>query len=145
MSSNLGERAGAGRTGDQQPFEQAAEQQETGRALARESVEAYAEFLDGAFSRSRSCNERAAESTQGGARADTTAGLVGTAAEAAGTTAGATVGAMRSAAETRAFPKAGYDETNVEEASRRLNDLYVEELRLVRDHEERNKRRETFL
>ncbi len=40
---------------------------------------------------------------------------------------------MRPAAETRAFPIAGYDEMN------------VEELRLVRDHKEPNKRRETFL
>lgn len=102
--------------------------------MARGSVEAYAEFLNTAFSRYRSGNERVAEGTQEGARAvaDTAAGLVGTAAGAAG----ASAGAMRSAAETRAFPIAGYDEMNVEEASKRLNDLSVEELRLVRDHEE---------
>ena len=34
---------------------------------------------------------------------------------------------------------------NVEETSKRLDDLSVEELRLVRDHEERNKKRETLL
>jgi hypothetical protein len=34
---------------------------------------------------------------------------------------------------------------NVEEISKRLNDLSVEELQLVRDYEERNKKRETLL
>ena len=34
---------------------------------------------------------------------------------------------------------------NVDEISRHLNDLSVEELRLVRDYEERNKKRETVL
>ena len=40
---------------------------------------------------------------------------------------------------------AGYDEMNVEEVSGRLNDLPVEELQLLRDYEERNKRRDTLL
>ena len=52
---------------------------------------------------------------------------------------------MRSAAEAQAFPISGYDEMNVEEASQHLNDLSNEELRVVRDHEERNKGRETLL
>jgi len=34
---------------------------------------------------------------------------------------------------------------NVEEVSKRLNDLSMEELQLVRDYEERNKRRDTLL
>jgi hypothetical protein len=34
---------------------------------------------------------------------------------------------------------------NVEEVSKRLNDLSVEELQLLRDYEERNKRRDTLL
>jgi hypothetical protein len=34
---------------------------------------------------------------------------------------------------------------NVEEISKRLNDLSVEELQLLRDYEERNKRRDTLL
>ncbi len=34
---------------------------------------------------------------------------------------------------------------NVEEVSKRLDDLPVEELRLVRDYEERNKKREMLL
>ena len=43
------------------------------------------------------------------------------------------------------FPIEGYDELTMEEISGRLGVLSVEELRVVRDHEERNKRRETIL
>jgi Skp family chaperone for outer membrane proteins len=43
------------------------------------------------------------------------------------------------------FPIEGYDELTVEEISGRLGDLSVEELRVVRDHEERNKNRDTIL
>jgi hypothetical protein len=147
VSSNLREQTEASRANAQRLSEQAARQQEAGQALARESVEAYAEFLDDAFSRYRAGTEQAAQSAREGARtlSETTAGLVGTATGAVGATAGAAAGAMRSTAETAAFPIAGYDEMNVDEVSKRLDDLSVEELRLVRDHEERNKRRETLL
>jgi oligoendopeptidase F len=43
------------------------------------------------------------------------------------------------------FPIEGYDELTVEEASGRLGVLSTEELREVRDYEERNKNRETVL
>ena len=43
------------------------------------------------------------------------------------------------------FPIEGYDELTVEEVSGRLGGLSVEELRVVRDHEERNKNRDTVL
>jgi gas vesicle protein len=43
------------------------------------------------------------------------------------------------------FPIEGYDELSVEEVSARLGALSSEELREVRDYEERNKRRETLL
>jgi ATP-dependent Clp protease ATP-binding subunit ClpA len=43
------------------------------------------------------------------------------------------------------FPIEGYDELTVEEISGRLGVLSVEELRVVRDHEERTKNRETIL
>jgi hypothetical protein len=43
------------------------------------------------------------------------------------------------------FPIEGYNELTVEEVSGRLSDLSAEELRVVRDHEERNKNRETLL
>jgi hypothetical protein len=43
------------------------------------------------------------------------------------------------------FPIEGYDELSVEEVSGRLGGLSADELRVVRDHEERNKNRETVL
>jgi hypothetical protein len=43
------------------------------------------------------------------------------------------------------FPIEGYDELTVEEVSARLDALSAEELREVRDYEERNKNRETLL
>jgi ATP-dependent Clp protease ATP-binding subunit ClpA len=43
------------------------------------------------------------------------------------------------------FPIQGYDELTVEEISGRLGGLSAEELRMVREYEERNKRRDTLL
>jgi hypothetical protein len=43
------------------------------------------------------------------------------------------------------FPIADYDELTVDEVSGRLSGLSVEELRVVRDYEERNKNRDTIL
>jgi predicted solute-binding protein len=43
------------------------------------------------------------------------------------------------------FPIEGYDELTVEEVSSRLDALSAEDLREVRDYEERNKNRETVL
>ena len=43
------------------------------------------------------------------------------------------------------FPIEGYDELSVDEVSGRLGDLSAEELRVVRDYEERNKNRDTIL
>jgi len=43
------------------------------------------------------------------------------------------------------FPIEGYDELTVEEVTSRLDSLSAEELREVRDYEERNKIRETIL
>jgi hypothetical protein len=43
------------------------------------------------------------------------------------------------------FPIEGYDELTVEEISERLSGLSAEDLREVRDYEERNKNRETIL
>jgi hypothetical protein len=43
------------------------------------------------------------------------------------------------------FPIEGYDDLSVEEVSARLGALSAEELREVRDYEERNKVRETIL
>jgi hypothetical protein len=43
------------------------------------------------------------------------------------------------------FPIEGYDDLTVEEISGRIGELSTEELRVVRDHEERTKNRETVL
>ena len=43
------------------------------------------------------------------------------------------------------FPVEGYDQLNADEVSGRISGLSVEELRMVRDYEERNKKRETVL
>ena len=79
----------------------------------------------------------------------TVGGLLGAA---TGAVTGATAGTVGAAAEGTeraveavAFPIEGYDEKNVDEISKRLNDLSVEELQLVRDYEELNKKRETLL
>jgi hypothetical protein len=43
------------------------------------------------------------------------------------------------------FPIEGYDELIVEEISGRIGNLSIDDLRVVRDYEERNKNRETVL
>jgi hypothetical protein len=151
VTTNLKEQAEAGRSGAQQLSEQAGRQREAGQEFARESVEAYAEFLDDAFSRYRSGAEQVVGSVQERAIASgrSTAGLLGAATGAVTDTTGRTLGATAEGAEQAAeavvFPIAGYDEMNVEEISGRLGDLSVEELQLVRDYEERNKKRDTLL
>jgi hypothetical protein len=147
VSSNLSEQAEAGRANAQRLSEQAARQQQAGQRLGRESVEAYAQFLNDAFSRYQSNTERATESAREGVRtlAETTTGLLGTATGAVGSTVGSTVEGAERAAEAAVFPIEGYDEMNVEEVSERLDGLSVEELQVVRDYEETNKKRETLL
>src|SRR3712207_924770 len=151
VAENLTEQTEASRSAAQQLSEQAARQQEAGHALARESVEAYAQFLDDAFSRYRSGTERAAQNVQEGVTAtgQTVGGLLGAATGAVTDVTAGTVGAAaqgtEQVAEAVAFPIEGYDEMNVDEISKRLNDLSVEELQLVRDYEELNKRRQTLL
>jgi hypothetical protein len=132
VSSNLREQPEAGRANAQQLSEQASKQRE-----------AYAEFLDSAFSRYRAGTEQATQSAQAGVRTltDTTAGLLGTATG----TVGATAEGAEQAAEAAVFPIEGYDEMNVDEVSERLDDLSVEELQLVRDYEELNEQRKTLL
>jgi hypothetical protein len=147
VTNNLRAQTEAGRANAERLSEQAARQQEAGQALARESVEAYTQFLNDAFSRYRSGTEQAAGSAQEGMRTltDTTTSLLGTATGAVGATAGATVEGAERAAEAVVFPIEGYDEMNVDEISKRLEGLSVEELQLVRDYEELNKKRETLL
>ena len=147
VTTNLKEQAEAGRSGAQQLTEQAGRQREAGQEFTRESVEAYAEFLDDAFSRYRSGAEQVVGSAQERAMASgrSAAGLLGAVTGATGRTLGATAEGAEQAAEAAVFPIAGYDEMNVEEISGRLGDLSVEELQLVRDYEERNQKRDTLL
>ena len=143
VSSNLRQQSEAGRANAQQLSEQANRQQEAGQALARESVEAYTQFLNDAFSRYRVGTEQAAGSAREGVRtlSETTTGLLGTATGAVG----ATVEGAERAAEAAVFPIEGYDEMNVDEISERLEGLSVEELQLVRDYEELHEGRKTLL
>jgi quinol monooxygenase YgiN len=95
--------------------------------------------------------QEGAQTVQGGVTAtgQTVGGLLGAATGAmtdvtAGTLGAAAEGTER-AVEAVAFPIEGYDEMNVDEISKRLQDLSVEELQLVRDYEELNKKRESLL
>ena len=53
--------------------------------------------------------------------------------------------ATREAMQGVMFPIVGYDEMNVSQVTERLEGLSVEELKRVRDYEQRNKNRETVL
>ncbi|CAA9459097.1 MAG: hypothetical protein AVDCRST_MAG02-1844 [uncultured Rubrobacteraceae bacterium] len=147
VARNLREQTEANRAGAEALSEQATRQQEAGQALAQESVEAYARFLDEAFSRYRSGTEMAAQSAREGTRtlAETTTGLVGTAAGAAGATAGAAAGAAREASDAATFPIPGYDSMTVEEIEERLGPLTDDQVRRVRDHERQNQNRKTLI
>src|SRR5215217_6257555 len=151
VSSNLREQTEAGRSNAQELSGQAARQHAAGQEFARESVTAYAEFLDEAFSRYRSGTVRAAQSVQEGAMASgrTAAGLLGAATgavtEATGRAVDATASGAERSVEAAAFPIEGYDEMNVDETLGRLDGLSVEELQVVRDHEERGEKRKTLL
>jgi hypothetical protein len=142
---NLREQAESGRVTSEQLVEQSRRQQEASRELAQESVNAYIDFLDTAFSRYQASTQQAAERAQEGARAvsETAAGVVGTATGVVGTAAGATRNVAESAAGQA--PIVGYDEMNVGEINQRLDGLSEAELVRVRDYERRNKNRETLL
>lgn len=147
VQGNLQEQAEAGRANVGQLTDQANRQREAGQALARESVEAYTQFLDDAFAQYRAGTDQAVGTVKEGARtlSDTTTGLVGTATGLVGSAAEAPVDAANAAAESAVFPISGYDDMNVDEVSKHLNDLSTEELRLVRDYEERHKNRDSLL
>ena len=140
VANNLREQVEGGHSGARRLSEQADRQQEAGRALAQESVEAYMDFLDASFSQYRA-----------GAMASgrTAAGVVGAATDAltdatARTMDAATLGAQRTA-ETATFPIAGYDEMNVDEISERVDALTDEQVRRLRDYEKSNQNRKTLI
>src|SRR4028119_1571393 len=95
--------------------------------------------------------ESAAGSVQEGARTlshpatGVVGGVLGAATGAAGAATGAVAGTAQSAAGTTNLPIEEYDEMSEQEISERLNDLSAEQTRVLRDYEERNKRRITLL
>jgi hypothetical protein len=135
---HLKEQTESGRAASEQLADQARRQQEAGRAFAQESVNAYMDFLDTAFSQYREGIQRAAGSAQEGARAgsQTISDVVDIAA-----------GATRATAENAAGqpPIDGYDEMNVGEITRQLGDLTVVQLQEVKHYEKRNKNRSTLI
>jgi hypothetical protein len=135
---HLREQAESGRAASEQLADQARRQQEAGQAFAQESVNAYIDFLDTAFAQYREGTQRAAGSAQEGARAVTqiTADVADIAAGAAWATAESVAGQL---------PIDGYDELNVDEITRRLGDLTVDQLQKVKHYEERNKNRSTLI
>jgi hypothetical protein len=135
---HLKEQTESGRAASEQLADQARRQQEAGQAFAQESVKAYMDFLDTAFSQYREGTQRAAGSAQEGARVGSQAvtDVVGIAADTTRATA-------QSAAEQP--PIDGYDEMNVEEVTSRLDGLSEAELRRVRNYEQGNKNRETLI
>jgi gas vesicle protein len=149
VMNHLREQAESRQAASEQLADQARRQQEAGRAFAQESVNAYLDFLDTAFSQYREGTQRAAGSAQEGARtlSETAQGVVGTATGVVGAIADTTADATRSAAETAAGqpPIAGYDEMNVDEITERLDGLSEAELRRTRNYEQRNKNRETLI
>jgi hypothetical protein len=136
VANNLKEQAERGRSSAQRLSEQADRQQEAGQALARESVEAYMDFLDSAFSQYRA-----------GAMASgqTAAGMMGAATDATARTVDAATEGARRTAEAATFPIAGYDEMNVEEISDRVDALTDEQVRRLRDYERANQNRTTLI
>jgi hypothetical protein len=147
VQNNLREQAEGGRAAAQQFTEQAGRQREAGQAFARESVEAYTEFLDATFSRYRAGTEQATGAARESLRnlSETTTGLVGTATGAAGSAVGATADATRSAADTATFPIPGYDEMNVDEISDRVSSLSAEQVQRLKDYEQQNENRQSLI
>lgn len=136
VANNLREQAEGGRSGARRLSEQADRQQEAGRALAKESVGAYMDFLDSTFSQYRA-----------GAMASgqTAAGVVGAVTDATARTMDAAAEGAQRTAETATFPIAGYDELNVEEISDRVDALTDEQVRRLRDYEGANQNRKTLM
>lgn len=135
---HLKEQTESGRAASENLADQARRQQEAGRTFAQESINVYMDFLDTAFSQYREGAQRASESAQEGARAgsQTITDVVGVAADTAQATAESAAGQP---------PIDGYDEMNVGEVTSRLDGLSEAELRRVRNHEQRNKNRETLI
>ncbi len=138
VMDHLKEQTESGQTASERLADQARRQQEAGQAFAQESVNAYMDFLNTAFSQYREGTQRAAGSAQEGARAGSQA-IADVTRLAADTT--------RDTADIAAGrpPIEGYDEMNVGEVTERLDGLSEAELRRVRTYEQGNKNRETLI
>jgi hypothetical protein len=136
VANNLKEQAEGSRSSAKRLSEQADRQQEAGRALAKESLGAYMDFLDSTFSQYRA---GAMPSGQ------TAAGVVGAVGDATARTMEAATEEAQRTAETATFPIAGYDELNVEEISERIDALTDEQVRRLRDYEGANQNRKTLM
>jgi hypothetical protein len=135
---HLKEQTESGLAASERLADQAMRQQEAGRAFAQESVNAYMDFLDTAFSQYREGTQRAAGSAQEGRRAGSQAiaDVVGIAANTSRDTADIAA---------RQPPFADYDEMNVDEITEQLDGLSEAKLRRVRNYEQGNKNRGTLI
>ena len=149
VMDHLKEQSESGRAASERLADQAMRQQEAGQAFARESVNAYIDFLNTAFSQYREGTQRAAGSAQEQARVGSQAvtDVVGIAADTTRATADITADATRDTADIAAGqpPINGYDEMNVDEVTSQLDGLSEAELRRVRNYEQGNKNRETVI
>ncbi len=138
VMDHLREQAQSGQAASERLADKSRRQREAGQAFARESVNAYMDFLDTAFSQYREGAQRAAGSAQEGAR-------IGS--QAVSDVAGIAAGATRDTAESVAGqpPFADYDDMNVDEITEQLDGLSEAELRRVRNYEQGNKNRETLI
>ncbi len=138
VMDHLKEQTESGRAASERLTDQARRQQEAGQAFARESVNAYMDFLNTAFSRYREGAQRTAGSAQEGAR-------VGS--KAVSDVTNIAAGATRDTAESAAGqpPFADYDDMNVEEITEQLDGLSEAELSRVRNYEQGNKNRGTLI
>jgi hypothetical protein len=138
VMDHLMEQAQSGQAASEQLADQAMRQRAAGEAFAQESVNAYMDFLDTAFSQYREGAQRAAGSGQEGARAGSQAiaDVVGIAADTTRDTADIAAGRP---------PFSDYDEMNVDEITEQLDGLSEAELRRVRNYEQGNKNRETLI
>jgi len=149
VMDHLRQQAQSGQAASERLTDQAMRQQEAGQAFARESVNAYMDFLNTAFSQYREGAQRAAGSAQEQARVGSQAvtDVVGIAADTTRANTDITADAARDTADIAAGrpPIEGYNEMNVEEITSRLDGLSEAELRRTRNYEQGNKNRETLI
>jgi hypothetical protein len=138
VMDHLREQAQSGQAASEQLADQAMRQREAGQAFAQESVNAYMDFLNTAFSQYREGAQRAAGSAQEQARVGSQAvsDVLDIAANTTRDTADIAAGRP---------PFSDYDEMNVDEITEQLDGLSEAELRRTRIYEQGNKNRDTLI